>query len=158
MSFSSFLSQLTQPITLANIVAGTSYTVTSSASVDLKAYNADSVLIVATLSVTTGNGFTMTAQGGDTTSALGGYCAAAGSTATLLTVSSTAAGKLCYIDIKNSRHNYVGVKHTGLGALTGSILGFPYNSKSSQALTLSADLNSTAVGGGYYTSVSPTTA
>ncbi len=157
MSTIGFLSERTQPVVMANIVAGTSYTVANSASVDLKAYNADSLLVVAVVSVTTGNGFTMTAQGGASTSALGGYCVAAGSTATLLTVSSTAAGKCCYLDIKNARHQYVGVKHTGLGALTGVILGFPYDSKR-QPVPLSADLNSTAVGGGYYTSVTPTTA
>lgn len=156
MSSIGFLSERTQPLVLANIIAGTSYTVTSSASVDLKAYNADSLLVVAVVGVTTGAGFTMTAQGGATTAALGGYCVAAGSTATLLTVSTTAAGKACYIDIKNARHQYVGVKHTGQ-AITGVILGFPYDSKK-QPIPLSTDLNSTAAGGGVYTSVTPTTA
>jgi hypothetical protein len=153
----SFLSERTQPIVMANIIAGTSYTVANSASVNLSDYGCDSLLVVATVSVTTGNGFTMTAQGGATTSALGGYCVTPGSTATLLTVSCTAAGKVCYLDLKNVPHKYVGVKHTGLGALTGVIHGYPYDSKS-QKISLSADLASTAVGSGYYTSVNPTTA
>lgn len=152
-----YLSEITQPVILANVVAGTSYTVASSDSIDLKTYNADSVLIVAVTNATTLTGFTMTAQGGDSTSALGGYCQAAGSTAAVITAATTAPGKVMYIDIKNSRHRYVGVKHTGLAATNATILAFPYSTKQ-QPLALSASLSSTAQYTGWAKAVSPTTA
>lgn len=157
MSVISYLSEITQPVVLANVVAGTSYTVTSSDSLDLKTYNADSVLLVAVVNATTLTGFTMTAQGGDSTSALGAYCQAAGSTAAVITAASTAPGKAVFIDIKNSRHRYVGVKHTGLAASNVTILGFPYNTKQ-QPVALSASLSSTVVYTGWARAVTPTTA
>lgn len=152
-----YLSQQTQPVLMANLVAGTSYAQANSTSVDLSAYDADSLFVVAAVTATTLTGFTMTAQGGATTSALGGYCVAAGSTSSLLTVATTNPAKLLFIDIKNARHRYVGVKHTGLAATNGVILGFPYNSKK-QPVPLSTDLSSTVSGTGFYQSVSPTTA
>lgn len=154
----SYISERTQPILMANMVAGTSYTVANSASVNLATYQADSLFVVATILASTGTGFTMTAQGGATTSALGAYCAVPGSTATLVTCATTVTGgKVLYIDMKNVPHQYVGVKHTGLGAVSGSIVGYPYDSKL-QVVPMSADLASTVSGAGPYVIVNPTTA
>ena len=153
----SFLSERTQPVLVSNTVAGTSYTQTSGSSVDLRTYQADSIMFVAVVNATTLTGFTMTVQGGDSTTALGGYCVTPGSTTTLMTVSSTAPAKVVYADCKNVKHRYVGVKHTGLAASNVTILGFPYDSKL-QSVPLSADLSSTVVGTGWYAVVNPTTA
>lgn len=153
----SFLSERIQPVIMADATAGTSYTVANAASVNLATYGCDSLLIVAHVAASTGTGFTMTAQGGDTTSALGGYCLVPGSTASLMTAATTVTGgKVLYLDVKNAPHKFVGVKHTGLGAVTASIIGYPYDSKS-QKMPLSANLPTTAVGS-YYAVVNPTTA
>lgn len=158
MSAQGFLSERTTPITLAYTTAVSSYAETS-ATVDLQAYNADSLLVVGTVSAATGAGLSMTAIGGDSTSALGGYCVAAGSTSSLLTVASTVIGKSILLDVKNSRHRYVGIKSTGLGAGLYTILGFPYDSKKQPVpLTTTASLASTVSGTGFYRSVTPTTA
>ena len=156
MSQLGYLSQTTQPVVIANTTVGSSY-VEVSATVNLGTYNADSIMIVGLANQVAGAGFTMTAIGGASTSALGGYCTAAGSTSSLLTAATTTSGKLVFIDIKNARHKYVGVKHTGSGAAAVTILGFPYNTKT-QPVPLSTDLSSTVSGTGFHRSVSPTTA
>ncbi len=154
----SFFSERTQPVLVANLIAGTSYTVANGASVNLATYQADSVYFLAVITATTLTGFTMTVQGGATTSALGGYCLVPGSTATLVTLGTTVTGgKFLYADCKNVPHQYVGVKHTGLGATNGAIVAFPYDSKS-QRLAISADMASTVSGTGYIAIVNPTTA
>jgi len=152
-----YLSEQTTPVLMANVVAGTSYTQTSAASVNLATYQADSLLIVATVNATTLTGFTMTAQGGATTSALGGYCAVPGSTATLVTLATTAPNKVLVMDLKNVPHQYVGVKHTGLAATNVTIMGYPYDSKLNP-VPLTTDAPSTVAGTGYYQIVNPTTA
>lgn len=158
MSAQGFLSERTQPVVLAYTTASSSYA-EATATVDLQAYNADSVLIVGTVMAATGSGLSMTAIGGDSTSALGGLCVTAGSTSTLLTVASTAIGKCIFLDIKNSRHRYTGIKSTGLGAGIYHIVGFPYDSKKQPVpLVTTASLSSTVSGTGFYRSVTPTTA
>jgi len=158
MSAQGFLSERTQPVTLTYTTAVSSFAETSG-TVDLQAYNADSCLIVGTVMAATGAGLSMTAIGGDSTSALGGYCVAAGSTSSLLTVASTVIGKSILLDVKNSRHRYVGAKATGLGAGLYLVQAYPYDSKKQPVpLTTTASLASTASGTGFYRSVSPTTA
>lgn len=154
----SYLSERTQPYVLANTTSATSYAETT-ATVDMQAVQADSLLIVATVGNTTGGGFTMTAIGGASTSALGGLCVSAGSTSSLLTVATTSMLKASFIDIKNVSHRYVGVKHTGTGATQVAILAFPYDSSQEpMPLTATGSLASTVSGTGFYRSVSPTTA
>ncbi len=148
----SLISERVQPVVLANIVAGTSYAATGSTPIDMESFNADSVLIVAVLNATTGNGFQMTAQGSASSgTGFSGYCVAAGSTTSLLTVSSTAAGLASYIDMKDVPHRFVRVTSTGLGACNVTITAFPYDSKS-QPVTVQP------VAGSFIASVSPTSA
>jgi len=152
----SFLSERTQPVIMADATAGTSYTVATSV-FNLATYGCDSLMVVAHVAASTGNGFTMTAQAGATSSAIGGLCLVPGSTASLMTAATTVTGgKVLYLDIKNSPGQFAGIKHTGLGACTVSIVGYPYDSKV-QKIPLSASLPTTSVGS-YYAIVNPTTA
>ncbi len=152
----SFLTERTMPVLMNNTVAGASFIQTSVSSVDLQAYQADSLLIVAVVNATSLTGYTITAQGGATTSALGGYCAVPGSTSTLVTWATTNPGTIGFLDLKNCPHRYVGAKHTGLGDHTNvTVIGFPYDSKK-QAVPIT--VSSTVSGTGYYQVVNPTTA
>ena len=153
---SAFLSSMTQPVLMA-VNNASSYTVAASSSVNLSSWNADSLLIVATIADTTLTGFTMTATGGASTASMTTLVGAAGSGSTAaLTVSSTAPGKCVYIDVKNVTTKFVGANHTGLAASIVSIVGYPYDSKK-QKVDLSGSLSSTASGTGYIVAVSPTT-
>ena len=145
-----------------NTVVGNSYTV-AQRDVDLSLYGADSCLALAVINGTTLTGFTMTAIGGNATDAMGAYCQAAGSTTAVLTASSTAPSKYCWIDVKNCGHRYFGVKETALGTNTGvTIMFFPYDSKSNpisaHTTTVTAAISSTAQYTGWTRNVSPTTA
>lgn len=130
MSIKGFLTEHVAPVLMSNTVAGTSYAATGSTVVDLQTQRCDSCLIVAVTNATTLTGFTMTAQASNSTSTgFGGLCTAAGSTASLMTVSSTDVGKILLLDVKNAPNRYLRVSHTGLAATNVTILGFPYNSK-----------------------------
>ena len=153
----SYLTERTQPVLMANVVAGTSYTAVAAASVDLRAYNADSIVIVATVNATSLTGFTGTATGGASTASMLQLWATAGSSSTVLTLTTTAPAKILYWDLKQHPYRYAGLNHTGLGDKTNvTILGFPYDSKQ-QPVPLSSDLPSTASGTGYSKTVTAVT-
>jgi hypothetical protein len=155
-----FFSDLHQPVVLFKSTVITSYAAVSSTELDLQTANADSVFVMALLTGSASAGFSMTAQGSasSSTAAYGQYWATAGSSASVMTVGSTAQGKVVYMDLKNVPHRFFRVLHVGTDAVDPQIIAFPYDSKK-RKVPVSADLPSTSESAtSFKTCIAPTTA